>query len=53
MAKAQRALAQAQERAAKAAERLDQERAKEREADEALAAARADLRTLERGAGIR
>ena len=49
MGKAQRALAQAEERSAKAAERLEQERAREREADKALAAARAELRTLERG----
>jgi hypothetical protein len=49
VAKAQRALALAVERSAKAAERLEQERAKERGADEALTAARAELRTLERG----
>ena len=54
MDKAQRALEQAQERTAKAAERLDQEaQASEREAAEALDAARAELRALERGAGIR
>jgi hypothetical protein len=49
VAKAKRALARAEERSATAAERLEQERAKESEADDALAAARAKLRTLERG----
>ena len=49
MDKAQRALAQAQERTAKAAERLDEAQAGEGEAAEALDAARAELRTVERG----
>jgi hypothetical protein len=47
--KAQRALAQAEERSAKAAERLEEARATEREAVEALADARAELRAAERG----
>jgi hypothetical protein len=47
--KAQRALAQAEERSAKAAERLEEAHVGEREAVEALDAASAELRAIERG----